>query len=635
MRMSLRIQGKSPIPIDFANVPSSKTSQPKAISTISNISNSQDVRRSDRLRDKHKLVEKERIPQLPDDIIRNVFEFVAFQCRFVCLLVSRRWCRLMIPIIWRTPFATKYIKYPWTGGKFWLSDIIATYISCLDPQSKFFLRQHGIKIPHSKKPLFQYQKFLYEFHLPQLEKVVINWYSNSQNIDQDLKYLCWHWREPNDQRTKVIKRRIMLLMTEISKLLFNSAYIKRTDFTIQFNSIFVPPLDTFNRFLKFSEDITFLKICNSDSNINFPENLRESTNELLCSMNSSFHNLYYIDITGHDVLNPLIISLIKNQKHLNSLVIRWARVINPILKILSSNTFSTLSWLGFDMVHVRLKTFQLLSACKNLESLVLYNVMELHAEPEVNIPWDLERPLSIKKLFIFDDGRYATNIRPSFIEIFRIVKESLQELTIDILYPHQSRDIISAMMKTCTNIKYLALHIKQIDTTDEFNKWLQFSKLQSLILKSKFNNKNFGTYIQELSEFFPESLTYLDLDSFITPKELELLLRSTTHVNFKKIGLNSTKGITDEHLHILMKYSEFYKSLEEVTYDRWVVQHMNRFDRFDRRMMFTCNNGLKFSELSDEKMEKAGRFIKIIRKEQFLPFENPLTKYHDYKLPWE
>ncbi|CAG8759546.1 14465_t:CDS:2, partial [Dentiscutata heterogama] len=183
----------------------------------------------------------------------------------------------------------------------------------------------------------------------------------------------------------------------------------------------------------------------------------------------------------------------------------------------------------------------------------------------------------------------------------------LQELTIDILYPHQSRDIISAMMKTCSNIKYLALHIKQIDTTDEFNK----------------------------CEFFPESLTYLDLDSYITPKELELLLRSTTHINFKKVGLNSTKGITDEHLHILMKYSEFYKSLEEVTYDRWVVQHMNRFDRFDRRMMFTCNNGLKFSELSNEKMEKAGRFIKVIRREQFLPFENPLTKYHDYKLPWE
>ncbi|CAG8541812.1 7488_t:CDS:1 [Racocetra persica] len=611
MRMSLRIQGKSPV--DF-NVSSPNARRQKVTS------NSQDVRRSDRLRDKHKLIEKERIPQLPDDIIHNIFELVAFQCRFACLLVSRKWCRLMVPIIWRTPFATKYIKYPWTGGKFWLSDIIATYIACLDPQSKFFLRQHGIKIPHSKKPLFQYQNFLYEFHLPQLEKVVINWYSNSQNIDQDLKYLCWHWREPTDQRTKVIKRRIMLLMTEISKLLFNSAYIKRTDFTIQFNSIFVPPLDAFNRFFHFSEDITFLKICNSDSNINFPENLRESTNVLLSSMNSSFHNLQYIDITGHDVLNPLIISLIKNQRHLRSLVIRWARVINPILKILSSSTFTTLSWLGFDMVHARLKTFQLLSACKNLLSLVLYNVMELHAEPEINIPWDLVRPLSVKKLFIFDDGRYATNIRPSFIEIFRIVKECLQELTIDILYPHQSRDIISAMMETCSNIKYLALHIKQIDTTDEFNKWLQFSKLESLILKSKFNNKNFGTYIQELSEFFPESLTYLDLDSYITPKELEALLRSTTHVNFKKIGLNSTKGITDEHLHILMKYSEFYKSLEEVTYDRWVVQHMNRFDRFDRRMMFTCNNGLKFSELSDEKMEKAGKFIKVIRREQFFTF---------------
>ncbi|CAG8652602.1 8279_t:CDS:2 [Racocetra persica] len=163
-----------------------------------------------------------------------------------------------------------------------------------------------------------------------------------------------------------------------------------------------------------------------------------------------------------------------------------------------------------------------------------------------------------------------------------MTEKTLKEIVLD-NSSENTKVILDAMIQFPPNITRLALHVNKMDIlSDKFNKWMGLSKLESLVLKSK------------------------DVKS----------------KSFIQLGLNDKCGITDDHLRILTKYAEHYKSLEEVRFDRWPIIYKNQEMEIKRGY----ESG-EFSKLSKAVLEKAGRFIKVIRRDSYDPFFNPMYSY--------
>src|ERR1051325_8579941 len=86
---------------------------------------------------------------------------------FNCLLVSRSWCRQVVPLLWSRPFH----RLQWKPS----SHLIQTYISCMTTEEKSFFTYLEITIPESA-PLFNYAKYLRKFNYQELSNYVHAWY---------------------------------------------------------------------------------------------------------------------------------------------------------------------------------------------------------------------------------------------------------------------------------------------------------------------------------------------------------------------------------------------------------------------------------------------------------------------------
>ncbi|RIB29112.1 hypothetical protein C2G38_2137014 [Gigaspora rosea] len=101
------------------------------------------------------------MPELMEDILNNLNN--EFYSLYSCALVSRHWCKISIPILWRDPFS--FEKKPL---------FISNYFSSLGEDEKFVLRKCGINADLSKK-LFDYARFLKVLDLSRLESKVNKW----------------------------------------------------------------------------------------------------------------------------------------------------------------------------------------------------------------------------------------------------------------------------------------------------------------------------------------------------------------------------------------------------------------------------------------------------------------------------
>ncbi|CAG8689951.1 4176_t:CDS:1, partial [Acaulospora colombiana] len=418
--------------------------------------------------------------------------------------------------------------------------------------------------------------FLKEFSLIPFEKMIVDWLVKSQNLEEDRKKAYLHFGDRSSLPESSIKEKIKVLLTELSRLLFDSACLKSIKFSFTSGTLFLPKIQTFSKFGFISDNVTSLEL--STTCLGASDYIKDSTLELLESLKNSFTKLQSLDIRCFNAHVPEYLNLIKVQNKLEKLTLRYSRIVNPVLKTLSALASTTLTWLGFQTLHLKIKSLAVLSNCKNLETLAFYNIMEFDSEPSIigeNTP--ITQSLPVKRIFIFDDFFDA---KPDFKLLFQMARSSLKELTLEILYSNQIQEVLSSIVENSLDLRYLALHVKHSDIGFvEFYKWLKASKLESLILKSKENN--FGTFVKELCTYFPETLSHLDLELSITPIQLSNFLNKCNHVNFKRIGLNDCRGITDEHLHILMKYAEYYGSLEIVEYDRWPLKYLSTFGRLD------------------------------------------------------
>ncbi|KAF0365685.1 hypothetical protein F8M41_013712 [Gigaspora margarita] len=112
------------------------------------------------------------MPELMENIFNNLNN--EFYTLYSCALVSRHWCKMSIPILWKDPFSFKQNPL-----------FISKYFSSLGEDEKFSLKEYGLNVEISKT-LFAYAKFLKVFHISDLETKVAKWI-NLQLVDADSK----------------------------------------------------------------------------------------------------------------------------------------------------------------------------------------------------------------------------------------------------------------------------------------------------------------------------------------------------------------------------------------------------------------------------------------------------------------
>src|SRR5256885_1100360 len=110
---------------------------------------------------------------LPDECFCNVLSFLGDnQSLYKCLFVSRYWCKLSIPILWREPFKPSFIY-----KKFSL--IINTLLACLDEDEISSLIPYKIDFPNDRSTLFEYGRFIRNIDQDSVIQDIITWLNPS------------------------------------------------------------------------------------------------------------------------------------------------------------------------------------------------------------------------------------------------------------------------------------------------------------------------------------------------------------------------------------------------------------------------------------------------------------------------
>src|SRR5688572_7003139 len=113
------------------------------------------------------------LPELTNEILQYLHN--DYSTLYSCILVSRLWCRLAIPILWRSPFSiSKYEKHL-------KHDFIDFYLYYLDEDDKnAFREEFGINridflSVTNNPPLFNYPSFIEALNTYKLDLIVSDW----------------------------------------------------------------------------------------------------------------------------------------------------------------------------------------------------------------------------------------------------------------------------------------------------------------------------------------------------------------------------------------------------------------------------------------------------------------------------
>ncbi|KAF0522644.1 f-box domain-containing protein [Gigaspora margarita] len=148
------------------------------------------------------------ITLLPNECFSKIFKNFSnnYRTLFSCLLVSRHWCRIIIPILWSEP--TKYVDD---------LRLIRIYLLTLNAEEQSLLLPYNIILPNYQRPLFEYSSFAtyVSFHLADRNTDgVKNWLCkegyndnkflefcdyNDFNYYDDLSYWDYNDKELNEQ----------------------------------------------------------------------------------------------------------------------------------------------------------------------------------------------------------------------------------------------------------------------------------------------------------------------------------------------------------------------------------------------------------------------------------------------------
>ena len=118
------------------------------------------------------------LPSLPIECFINIFFFLDRKSLYKCLFVSRYYCKLSIPIIWREPFLSTYREKTLL--------VINTLLTCLDEDEISSLIIPCAINFNNQSPLFEYGRFVRKIN----HKYCIDYIEAWLNSTFDYHYDC-------------------------------------------------------------------------------------------------------------------------------------------------------------------------------------------------------------------------------------------------------------------------------------------------------------------------------------------------------------------------------------------------------------------------------------------------------------
>ncbi|RIA94626.1 hypothetical protein C1645_817669 [Glomus cerebriforme] len=470
------------------------------------------------------------IPDVLDEVFRHLID--DRMTLRTCILVSRLWCRLIMPILWSDPFM-KRNDYGYFA--------IRTYICCLDDYEKSLLCQQNIRIPNFPTPLFDYPSFLLTFNYNNFA-IALEDFVTGNEID------FLHMNEKRMIISSVIVNMIFTRSRGIRRFDYYRSHLSSQIILTLDHSLSLfgkrreggegnnSTINSLNKMISFK----FNGCCIKDEiyRITWPNLFKNISSYATNIQHLSFH-IKKNDFNIQAIYNS-IANLIKSQKNLLSFDINeiWIRQSDRIIfNSLSTQAYS-LNCLKLDG-KVRLSSLmELLVACYNLKTL---EVKEFYKPDYVPILKYKGVKFSIKNLCCLQNQPKKDNNHEAYeiSLLLQMISDNLEMFSCKYFCP----EIFVNLKKYSINLTHLRIIIKS-QTIVRFSKVLSImSSLKYLYLESpKEEYTLFNTdMIYLLSYSLPHSLEHLSFNLSITQELLKVFLSGCSiQLNILEIFIRSS-----------------------------------------------------------------------------------------------
>ncbi|CAG8631814.1 17936_t:CDS:2 [Gigaspora margarita] len=423
--------------------------------------------------------------------------------QFICLLVNRQWCRIVVPILWQAP------NPGFKKSKF----LVRTYLLCLSQDMKRFLKANNIPVPPAPRrclPAFDYPYFLRKVTDKFISGLTEAWLFKKWSVEKGKATL---------HLNRIFHELFFSRAQRINSLAFDD------DAVWPFNSD--QPLSC----LKF---LTFLKISVSNHSDHSPVPF---LNSLLISSCSRIKMIEIdIDSKFHDY-NDSIVQLIKSQRELEKISLnRCHQILKPLVQTLKSNSNSSLKSLRFNRVNF--ESFKEIFSddfINSLKSIELINSLRLDNKYFKNFI------CKTHNLSQFEFCDY-NSIDPFVLDIIVNLLTLNNNLKCLVLrFSGEYSELVGSIIKHCPKLEYLELpQIRKCDVLSilssclhlkYFNFIIDFSLDRSFFLQiSRLLPKDLRNLIITEREKRPafDILTYKLFFELMTSKNLKTLYTSGT-----------------------------------------------------------------------------------------------------------
>ncbi|KAF0529175.1 hypothetical protein F8M41_012816 [Gigaspora margarita] len=423
--------------------------------------------------------------------------------QFICLLVNRQWCRIVVPILWQAP------NPGFKKSKF----LVRTYLLCLSQDMKRFLKANNIPVPPAPRrclPAFDYPYFL--------RKVTDKFISGLTEA-----WLFKKWSVEKGKATLHLNR------------IFHELFFSRAQRinSLAFDDDAVWPFNS-DQPLSCLKYLTFLKISVSNHSDHSPVPF---LNSLLISSCSRIKMIEIdIDSKFHDY-NDSIVQLIKSQRELEKISLnRCHQILKPLIQTLKSNSNSSLKSLRFNRVNF--ESFKEIFSddfINSLKSIELINSLRLDNKYFKNFI------CKTHNLSQFEFCDY-NSIDPFVLDIIVNLLTLNNNLKCLVLrFSGEYSELVGSIIKHCPKLEYLELpQIRKCDVLSilssclhlkYFNFIIDFSLDRSFFLQiSRLLPKDLRNLIITEREKRPafDILTYKLFFELMTSKNLKTLYTSGT-----------------------------------------------------------------------------------------------------------
>ncbi|GBB88602.1 hypothetical protein RclHR1_15160003 [Rhizophagus clarus] len=486
-------------------------------------------------------MDRKSIISLPEDctyeIIQQLPEETSILYKF--LFVNRFWCKCIITILWKIPFNKI------NEDKVRQARLINTYLGCLDEEEKNYIeKENFFNLPPTKKPFFNYAKYLIEFTISELDSSVRAWYINYE----ELKY--------ND----IIER----IMNSIYHLFIrsNNNHLE----SLEFKQGWIHSWNWDKVLLQDNTKLLGIK----ELNIELHEDLKEGGDYTLSDL--KFYNILlsrcnYLQIlsiyfTPHKgylkyFSSNQIIKMIQVQKNLQILNIsNFYQYGSELTKIISSLGYQINSLKELRFIEVNFTNCSLigLKICSNLDTMFFDSCHGLTIDHINSLS---NSSFKLKSLYFYDQLIIYQNIITKILSLFG---NSLTKFGTSLL----TDIVIEIASIRCPNIKCLIINMDNDDDLHyEIFHWIYNLELLELDITIKIRDTS--KFFQLLGNNLPNTLKILKLDcSYISHDSLKNLF--TSRIDLEKLIFRNSYEFNYECLMVIYEYIRYYKNFKELTF---------------------------------------------------------------------